>query len=333
MECIGMDALPDGVVQHILSQVSSARDVAACAGVSRCWRDCVPYLPALYFPRGAFESSAGGSKAAAADEAIDRMVGAASRLEELVVYCPFSISLLPRWLAARGATLRVLELRVDSSADMQGQLDCVALALGLEELRLWGLSMSRSPAWGPLDRLRVLEVVGAVMLDTVVNGAVAACPNLTDLSLLGCECAGDVVLAPPLLERCRIDTVGAGGCSLKLVAPRVESLEVQGFGWISLRGGTGDRLKHLTISKNAGTHPIPLTCSPLQNRIRLPPQTYCLIVLGKKTHCPSQTIHGMFQGLCIMWRWGSSWSWSSSKCAVSSGAGEPSPRCYNAPVR
>jgi hypothetical protein len=150
MECIGMDALPDGVVQHILSQVSNARDVAACAGVSRCWRDCVPYLPALYFPRGAFESSAGGSKAEAADEAIGRMVGSASRLEELVVYCPFSISLLPRWLATRGATLRVLELRVDSSTDMQGQFDCLAVAPGLEELRLWGsLDVALARVGGP----------------------------------------------------------------------------------------------------------------------------------------------------------------------------------------
>ncbi|GJN15984.1 hypothetical protein PR202_gb02934 [Eleusine coracana subsp. coracana] len=255
MECIGMDALPDGVVQHILSQVSNARDVAACAGVSRCWRDCVPYLPALYFPRGAFETVGGGSEpVAAADEAICRMVDAAARLEELVVYCPFSISLLPRWLAARGSTLRVLELRVDSSIDMHGHLDCVALAAGsLEELRLWGLSMSRPPAWGPLDRLRVLEVVGAVLHDAVVNGAVAACPNLTDLALLGCECAGEVAFALPLLERCRLDVIGSNSCALKMAAPRVQSLELQGFGWSSLGGGTGSRLKHLTISKNAGT--------------------------------------------------------------------------------
>ncbi|TVU05569.1 hypothetical protein EJB05_48736, partial [Eragrostis curvula] len=260
MDCIGMDALPEGVVQHILSQVSNARDVAACAGVSRCWRECVPYLPSLYFPRGAFESSAaaaaggGATEAAvaAADEAIGRMVAAAARLEELVVYCPFSIGLLPRWLEARGATLRVLEMRVDSSVDMHGHLDCLALAPGLQELRLWGLSMSRPPAWGPMERLRVLEVVGAVLMDSAVSGAVAACPNLTDLAMLGCECSGEVAISLPLLERCRLDFVGAGSCSLKLAAPRVESLEVQGFGWISLRGGAGNRLRHLIISKNVG---------------------------------------------------------------------------------
>jgi hypothetical protein len=311
-----MDALPDGVVQHILSQVSNARDVAACAGVTRCWRACVPYLPALYFPRGAFESAAaaGGSvaaAAAAADEAIGRMVSAASRLEQLVVYCPFSASLLPRWLAARGATLRVLELRLDSSADMQGQLDCVALAPGLQELRLWGLSMSHPPAWGTLDRLRVLEVVGAVLHDAVVNGAVAACPNLTNLALLGCECAGEVALALPLMERCRIDIVGAGACALRLAAPRVESLQVQGFGWISLLGGTGGRLKHLTISKNAGTHHITgLSCVLLFVEC---PSGICYTILVRFKHIAS----------CY-------YSWECSRDYVSRGDGE-APRVGAAP--
>ncbi|OEL24741.1 F-box protein [Dichanthelium oligosanthes] len=255
----GMDALPDGVVQHILSQLSNARDVAACAAVARCWRGCVPYLPSLYFPRGAFESAAavsgGGSSSsavAAADDAIGRMVAAASRLEELVVYCPFSASLLPRWVSARAATLRVLELRVDSAAaaDKAGHLDCIGVAAGLEVLRLWGPNMA-PPAWGTMERLRVLEMVGAVLGDAAVNAAVAACPNLIDLALLGCECAGEAAFSLPLLERCRLDFVSAGNCSLRLAAPRVESLEVQGFCWISLQGG--DRLKHLTISKNTGS--------------------------------------------------------------------------------
>ncbi|KAG2579310.1 F-box protein At1g10780-like [Panicum virgatum] len=252
----GMDALPDGVVQHILSQLSSARDVAACAAVARCWRGCVPYLPSLYFPRGAFEAAAAGgggaAAVAAADDTIGRMVAAAARLEELVVYCPFSASLLPRWLAARAATLRVLELRVDSAADKSGHhLDCVGVAEGLEELRLWGPTMAAPPAWGRMERLRVLEMVGAVLGEAAVNGVLAACPNLTDLALLGCECAGEAAISLPLLERCRLDFVGAGNCSLRLAAPRVVSLEVQGFCWISLQGG--DRLKHLTISKTTGS--------------------------------------------------------------------------------
>jgi hypothetical protein len=264
-----MDALPEGVVQHILSQLSNARDVASCAAVARCWRACMPFLPSLYFPRGAFEAGGRGGPAsasavAAADDAIGRMVDAAARLEELVVYCPFSASLLPRWLAARAATLRVLELRVDSAAaDKSGHLDSIGVAAGLEELRLWGLTMTRAPAWGRMERLRVLEVVGAVLEDAAVNGAVAACPNLTDLALLGCECAGEAVVSLALLERCRLDFVGSGNCSLRFAAPRVESLEIQGFSLISLQGG--HRLKHLTISKNTGTLRMPL-CVPLRNR-------------------------------------------------------------------
>uniref|UniRef100_A0ACD5Y154 Uncharacterized protein n=1 Tax=Avena sativa TaxID=4498 RepID=A0ACD5Y154_AVESA len=256
MECDGMDALPDGVVQSILSQLSNARDVAACSGVSHCWRDCVPFLPALYFPRSAFDAAGG----VCADDAIGRMIESAARLEELVIYCPFSSARLPRWLAMRSASLRVLELRVDSAADKaaaaasgtgSGHLDCIGIVSNLEELRLWGLTMTRAPSWGQLERLHVLEIVGAHLEDLAVSGAVYACPNLTDLALLGCECSGSVNFALPLLERCRLDFVGSGSCALKLAVPRIESLEVQGFNWISLQGG--DCLKRLTIAKNTGS--------------------------------------------------------------------------------
>ncbi|KQJ98602.1 F-box protein At1g10780 [Brachypodium distachyon] len=263
MDCCdgGMDALPDGVVLSILSQLSNARDVAACAGVSRCWRDCVPFLPSLYFQRSAFDAAQGGARTAA-DDAIGRMVEAAARLEELVIYCPFSAALLPRWLAMRSASLRRLELRVDSAANKaaaafgdsgagSGHLDCIGVVPNLQELRLWGLTMTRAPAWGQLERLRVMEIVGASLVDLAVCAAVAACPNLTDLALLGCECSGSVIFAPPLLERCRLDFVGNGSCTLALAAPRVESLEVHGFNWISLQGGA--HLKRLTIAKNSGT--------------------------------------------------------------------------------
>jgi hypothetical protein len=277
----GMDALPDGVVQHILSQLSNARDVAACAAVARCWRDCMPFLPSLYFPRGAFESVGVGpaSAVAAADDVIGRMVDAAARLEELVVYCPFSASLLPHWLAARAATLRVLELRVESAADdKSGHLDSIGVATSLEELRLWALRMTRAPAWGQMERLRVLEVVGAVLEDAAVNGAVAACPNLTDLALLGCECAGEAVISLAHLERCRLDFVGSGNTSLRFAAPRVSSLEVQGFSLIYLQGG--NRLKHLTISKNTGTVRRSLCVPPQKQilvRITLPDSYYSKI--------------------------------------------------------
>ncbi|CAM0903495.1 unnamed protein product [Alopecurus aequalis] len=231
MECEGMDALPEGVVRSILSQLSNARDVAACSGVSRCWRDCVPFLPALYFTRGAFDAA--GGAACAADDAIGRMVEAAARLQELVIYCPFSAAHLPRWLATRSTSLRVLELRVDSvsaaaSGGGSGHLDCIGLG-----------------------RLHMLEIVGASLDGLATSGAVAACPNLTDLALLGCESSGSVNFALPLLQRCRLDFVGSGSSALMLAAPRVESLEVQGFSWIMLQGG--DCLKRLIIAKNTGS--------------------------------------------------------------------------------
>ncbi|VAI18295.1 unnamed protein product [Triticum turgidum subsp. durum] len=247
-----MNAVPDGVVQHILSMLSNVRDVAACACVCRRWRDCVPYLPALFFPRNAFDAAAVGG--GAADEAIGRMVAAVSRLRELVIYCPFSMARLPAWLAMRSASLRVLELRMDAAADKEaaggGHLDCVALATGLEELRLWGVLMTNAPAWGRLQHLRVLEIVGAPLRDTAITETVAACPNLTDLSLLGCDCSGDVSIQLAMLQRCRLDFLGGGNCSLLLSAPRLESLEAQGFTWISLRGG--HNLRRLSIAKSTG---------------------------------------------------------------------------------
>ncbi|KAE8821572.1 F-box protein-like [Hordeum vulgare] len=247
-----MNAVPDGVVQHILSMLSNVRDVAACACVCRRWRDCVPYLPALFFPRNAFDAAAVGG--GAADEAIGRMVAAVSRLRELVIYCPFSMARLPAWLAMRSVSLRVLELRMDAAADKDaaggGHLDCVALATGLEELRLWGVLMTSAPAWGRLQHLRVLEIVGAPLRDTAITETIAACPNLTDLSLLGCDCSGDVSIQLSMLQRCRLDFLGGSNCSLSLSVPRLESLEAQGFTWISLRGG--HNLRRLLIAKSTG---------------------------------------------------------------------------------
>ncbi|KAM0886403.1 hypothetical protein ACQ4PT_029709 [Festuca glaucescens] len=248
----GMDSVPDGVVQYILSMLSNVRDVAACACVCRRWREHVPYLPALFFPRNAFDAAAVGG--GAADEAIGRMVAAVARLRELVIYCPFSLARLPGWLSMRSASLRVLELRMDAAADKEaldaGYLDCIALATGLEELRLWGVLLTNAPAWGPLQGLRVLEIVGAPLRDTAVTEVLAACPNLTDLSLLGCDCSGEVSFQLSMLQRCRLDFLGGGNCSLLLSAPRLQSLEAQGFTWISLQGGHS--LRRLSIAKSTG---------------------------------------------------------------------------------
>ena len=40
-----------------------------------------------------------------------------------------------------------------------------------------------------MDRLRVLQIVDAVLDHLAVSGVIAACPGLTDLALLGCECS------------------------------------------------------------------------------------------------------------------------------------------------
>jgi hypothetical protein len=286
----------------------------------------VPFLPSLYFPRSAFDSAAAGG-ATAADDAIGRMVEAAARLEQLVIYCPFSSTHLPRWLALRSASLRVLELRVDSAADKaaasdagSGHLDCIGLVSTLQELRLWGLTMTRAPAWGQLARLRVLEIVGAHLEDLAVCGAVHACPSLTDLALLGCECAGAVNFTLPLLQRCRLDFVGSGTCALTLAAPHVESLEVQGFNWIVLQGG--DRLKRLTIAKNTGTHALQTPIHHYSYPARQFPSGLILF-----------TVNRFFQGACLPCGSRSSRCWTTCRCAACSGAGEPSATCCSAPPR
>nr|CAD1827111.1 unnamed protein product [Ananas comosus var. bracteatus] len=250
-----MNSVPDGVIQHILSLLSNARDIGSCACVSKRWRDSVPFIPSLYFPRNAFDSAAAAaavSVAAAADAAIGRMVAAAVRLEELVVYCPFSAPALASWISLRRGSLRSLELRMDSAAPAKSPapatLDCIGAAEGLEELKLWGVSLTSSPRWGCFRKLRTLEIVGATMRDAALKDAVAACPNLTDLALLGCDGVGSVSIELERLERCRLDFLGPGNCSLSLGSPRLEVLEIQGFSWIRVDGN--HKLRSLCIAKN-----------------------------------------------------------------------------------
>lgn len=125
---------------------------------------------------------------------------------------------------------------MDASADKAadgGHLDCIGLATALEEPRLWGVSLMAAPMWGRLEWLRVLEIVVAPLWDSAVKDAITTCPDLTDLSLLGCDCF-----------------LGAGNYSLLVAAPRIESLEVQGFTWITLRGGHS--LRRFSIAKSTG---------------------------------------------------------------------------------
>ncbi|KAJ0981062.1 hypothetical protein J5N97_009317 [Dioscorea zingiberensis] len=230
-----MNSVPEGIVEHILSQMSNARDIASCACVSKRWKDSVPFLPALYFPRGVFD----GVSRADADAAISQMVSSAVRLEELVIYCPFSAASLASCLALRSRSLRRLELRMDSAADKMsgaeaapGRLDAIGSAENLEALKLWGVSLNKSPKWGVLQRLRVLEIVGAAVRDNALKDAVQACPKLVELALLGCDGCSSVSIELDCLEKCRLDFLGSANSSLYLSSPRLVLLEVQGFSWI-----------------------------------------------------------------------------------------------------
>ncbi|KAK6156954.1 hypothetical protein DH2020_011202 [Rehmannia glutinosa] len=46
-----MESLPDAIVQHILSLMSNAKDVASCKCVSKRWKDSMPYLRSLFSPK------------------------------------------------------------------------------------------------------------------------------------------------------------------------------------------------------------------------------------------------------------------------------------------
>ncbi|XP_010943115.1 F-box protein At1g10780 [Elaeis guineensis] len=248
-----MNSLPDAIIQHILSLLSNARDIAACTCVSKRWKEATLFIPSLYFPRNSFDAIPRPD----ADATIGRMISSTFRLEELVLYCPFLASSLASWLSSCSCCLRVLELRMDGAADKvvggsEGphQLDCIDVAKGLEALKLWGVSLTRSPNWGSFQRLHTLEIIGATLRDSALKDAVHACPNLTHLALLGCDGIGSVSIELERLEKCRLDFLGPGNCSLLLSSPSLQVLEIQGFSWV--RVSQNHRLRTLCIAKNTG---------------------------------------------------------------------------------
>lgn len=241
--------MPDEIVQHILSQMQNARDIASCSCVSKQWVDSVSYIPFLYFPRNAFELV----PPSRADATMTRMVSSAIRLEELVVYCPFLASSLASWLSLRSRTLRVLELRMDSASEDKPDsslVDCVGLAKGLEELKLWGLTMTKSPDWGVFVRLRNLEIDRATVTGDALKAALGACPNLTDLRMISCSGAESVVVEMERLQNCSLDFHVTGYCSLSICCPMLRVLQVQGFDTIRVSGN--HHLACLSIQKNSG---------------------------------------------------------------------------------
>lgn len=248
-----MDALPDAIVQYILSFISNAKDVASCNCVSKRWKEAMPYYQSLYFPRNLFDNLKSGESP---DAIISKMISSIYRLEGLVVYCPFTSLGLTSWLMVQGPSLHNLELRMDNiveyqpSYDIPSKLDCLKSARNLESLRLWGVLMVQTPNWDVFFGLRNLEIVGARVEASALSDALRACPFLTNLTLLGCEGLNSISIELPLLQQCKLDFYGVGNCSLCVTSPRLELLEVQGCSWIRVR--ETQFLRNLSIANNSG---------------------------------------------------------------------------------
>ncbi|PIA28468.1 hypothetical protein AQUCO_06900027v1 [Aquilegia coerulea] len=250
-----MDVLPEAMVQNVLSYMNNAKDVAICNSVSKRWKELTPFIRKLYFPRNSFDNIniAGENHP---DTIIFNLISTILRLEELVVYCPFSVNGLKQWLLISNRSLRHLELRMDSLSDKgnalesPSKLDCLDSIRSLESLKLWGVLMNQSPKWVGFEKLTVLEIVGARLKDEALSDAIRACPNLTSLSLLGCDGVRSVSFDLEQLVHCRLDFYGLGNCSLYLKSPKIQELEVQGCSWIQVN--QTDCLKSLSISNNAG---------------------------------------------------------------------------------
>lgn len=248
-----MESLPDAIVQYILSHMNNARDVAVCNCVSKRWKDSMPFIRSLYFPRNSFDNYAGSDNG---DEIILRMVSFIEKLEELVVYSPFSSAGLSSWLSIVGSSLRHLELRMDNLSELQGcrespsKLDCINAAKNLESLKLWGVLMTQSPKWDGFEKLQNLEIVGARLEDPALSVLLRACPNLTNLLLLGCEGVRSISVDLPNLEQCKLDFYGVGNCTFSMNSPKIEVLEVQGCSWIRVH--ETKHLRSLSIANNAG---------------------------------------------------------------------------------
>nr|GEV23064.1 hypothetical protein [Tanacetum cinerariifolium] len=248
-----MDCLPDAVVQYILSTISNAKDVASCNSVSKKWKESMPYIKSLFFSRSIFDNLKEGQTS---DCIIMQIVTSIVKLEELVVYCPFTSVGLASWLLYAGPSLKNLELRMDNLVEQNmvdespSKLDCIQAARNLESLRLWGVLMVQAPKWDVFQKLQILEIVGVRMEDPALAEALRATPNLTHLVLLGCEGLRTVWIELQRLEHCKLDFYGSGSSSLTLTAPKIEYLEVQGSSWIRVRETSC--LKNLTIANNTG---------------------------------------------------------------------------------
>ncbi|XP_058097187.1 F-box protein At1g10780-like [Magnolia sinica] len=246
-----MDVLPDAVVQYILSNMTNARDVATCACVSKQWKESMPFIRSLYFARNSF-----GDESTDVDAIIGQLIMSAVCLEELIIYCPFSTTSLTSWLLISSRSLRHLELRMDNPMQKKvlpgsiTELDCIGWAKGLQTLKLWGVLITHSPNWGEFQSLRTLEIVGATLKDRALSDTIRACPNLTNLSLLGCNGLISVTINLQQLEQCRLDFCGWDVCSLSISSPKLQLLDIQGCSWIHV--DKNHCLKNVSIANNEG---------------------------------------------------------------------------------
>ncbi|CAH2038333.1 unnamed protein product [Thlaspi arvense] len=248
-----MESLPDAILQYILSNLTEAKDVAACNCVSKRWKESTDSVKRVNFPRNSFESI---PETDDSDAIVLKMVSSFRRLEELVVLSPFSSKGLASWMSHVSQSLRLLELRMDNLASEEAikegplKLDCVGLAKSLETLKLWGVLMLSIPKWDTFPNLRSLEIVGARLDDSTLCSALRACPNLSNLLLLACEGVKSISIKLPNLEHCKLDFYGQGNSLLSLTSPRIVSLDVQGCSWISVPETRF--LKSLSIANIAG---------------------------------------------------------------------------------
>ncbi|CAN4110658.1 unnamed protein product [Withania somnifera] len=245
-----MDCLPDAIILCILVHLTNAKDVASASCVSRRWKESIPYLNKLVFTRNVFDNLRNGSP----DDIIGHMVSSINRLEELVVYCPFTGPGLASWLSMARHSLHKLELKVDDNLiDMDyrsRKLESIGTATNLESLKLWGVNMTQGPRWCTFHKLRNLEIVGAVTDDSSLHAALMACPNLSNLLLLGCEGPKEVFIELPQLEVCNLDFNGLGNCCVTVNSPKLQHLEVQGCSRIRVL--ETQLLRSLSVSNSAG---------------------------------------------------------------------------------
>ncbi|GJT22622.1 protein arginine N-methyltransferase PRMT10 [Tanacetum coccineum] len=134
-----MDCLPEAVVQHILSTLRNAKDVASCNCVSKKWKDSMPYIASIYFqPCGLLPA-------------------------------------LASWLLLVGSSLKSLELCMDNLAEQNAsndslvKLECIQAARNLESLRLWGVLIVRTPKWDVFQKPRNLQIVRAKLEGSVLT--------------------------------------------------------------------------------------------------------------------------------------------------------------------